>query len=195
MFRVKTITGAALLLVMLGGSAGAVIRQWLASEGGNSHYYEAIAISTGTSVSWAQADRAATYSGGYLATITSAAENAFVFDLIDEAMYWNNRTNLRGPWIGGYQEPGADEPAGGWKWVTAELFAYANWDTGQPNDFGPTNENRLHFGNQPFRTPTWNDVPEDYTEVISYVVEYVPEPATVLLLGLGTLGLSSKRSR
>ena len=58
------------------------------------------------------------------------------------------------------------------------------WDTAQPNDFGD-NENRIHFGDRPNRTDTWNDVTQDFPEINSYVVEYIPEPASGLLLALG----------
>ena len=55
--------------------------------------------------------------GGYLATITSAEENAFVFALIrDNPALWAHRPsgNSFGPWIGGYQPAGSSEPADGW---------------------------------------------------------------------------------
>src|SRR5687767_6182351 len=75
-------------------------------------------------ISWNAANAAAigsTFSGqsGHLATITSAAENAFI-DLIV-----NSGTEA---WIGGFQPPGSPEPAGNWQWVNGEgLFTYTNW--------------------------------------------------------------------
>lgn len=158
--------------------------QWSVADGGNGHYYEPIAV--GGVISWDQANQAATQAGGYLATITSEEENDFVFALIDSPEYWYSSYNLRGPWIGGIQEPGAVEPGGGWTWITGEPFVYTNWDATQPNNF-THNENRLHFGNQPTRVPYWNDVTEDFPEIKAYVVEYIPEPATAALLALGAL--------
>lgn len=61
---------------------------------------------------------------GHLATITSAAENQFVSSIGDLRLYW----------LGGYQPPGSQEPAGGWTWITGEPFAFNNWDVTEPNN-------------------------------------------------------------
>lgn len=178
------------MTVALAASGSGALKQWTVADGGNGHFYEAVAVPS--VITWQQANIAAEAAGGYLVTITSEAENNFVFDLIDEPAYWNPSYNLRGPWIGAYQPEGAPEPDGGWEWVSGENFDYANWDTGQPNNSGGL-ENRIHFGNRPGRTPTWNDVPQDFPEIKSYVVEYVPEPATIILLGAGGAGLVRRR--
>jgi|GEM_PF-1501706 len=137
---------------------------------GNGHLYQAVA--TAEPITWSQALQAANEAGGYLATITSAGENEFVFSLIDSDPYWFVGTDsyLHGPWIGGLQPVGSPEPAGGWSWVTGELFVYANWDGSQPNNKG--NEDRIHFGFSVFRTQAWNDVSENYAEINAYVIEY-----------------------
>jgi beta-lactamase regulating signal transducer with metallopeptidase domain/Leucine-rich repeat (LRR) protein len=144
--------------------------QWLASEGGNGHFYQAVRMSK--PLPWNEADRLARALGGHLVTLTSKAENDFVFRLVDNDTYWYHSYNWRGPWIGALQPPGSAEPAGGWTWVTGEPFSYAIWDAGQPNNFNGSPENRLHFGNQRSRIPTWNDVRENFEEVISFVVEF-----------------------
>ena len=179
-----------ILTVSLGTTVKAVPVEWPVSEGGNGHLYEAIAVPQ--PITWSAANIAAQSAGGYLVTITSQAENNFVFSLIDDPIYWYSGYNLRGPWTGGYQPPGSPEPDGGWSWVTGEPFVYSNWADGLPNEFNNNNENRIHFGNKPYRTPTWNDVPENFSEIKAYVVE-IPEPATVLLLSLGSLALLRKQ--
>ena len=161
----------------------AVPVEWSVADGGNGHFYEAVSVAG--VISWGQANVAAAEAGGYLVTITSEQENEFVFNLIDSPSYWYEGYNLRGPWIGAYQAPRSVEPAGGWQWVTGEPFAYTNWDTGQPNNMGGS-EDRIYFGNQPVRVPRWNDAPADFTEVRAYVVEYVPEPATMIIVALGS---------
>jgi len=50
---------------------------WSESNGGNGHWYELVS----TSVSWEEANAEAQARGGYLATITSAEENAYVMGL------------------------------------------------------------------------------------------------------------------
>ncbi len=127
---------------------------------------------------------------GYLATITSQAENDFI------------RLKTVGVgWIG------ASDAAveGQWRWVTGPeglnggtLFwegkgsgapfnsAYSNWNAGEPNDSGG-NEDYAHitfFPNNPFSSYKWNDLPNaggggDYVSA-GYLIEfggYADEPA------------------
>lgn len=143
--------------------------QWPITDGGNGHSYLAVALDN--PISWPDANDMANLLGGHLVTLTSAEENDFVFHLIDDEMYWYPGFNLRGPWTGGYQLPGATEPTGGWVWVTGEPFVFERWETGQPNNFG-RNEDRIHFGNKRAKVQTWNDVAFDFEEVRSYVVEF-----------------------
>ncbi|MBL7154146.1 MAG: PEP-CTERM sorting domain-containing protein [Phycisphaerae bacterium] len=191
MERLRVLALAVLAVAWGASSSRGVLQQWLPADGGNGHFYEAVAVPS--VVTWQEANVAATGAGGYLATITSEAENDFIFGLIDDPAYWNPSYNLRGPWIGGFQPARSPEPDGNWQWVTGESFVYDNWDNGQPNNSGNGNENRLHFGNRPERTPTWNDVTEDFPEIKSYVVEYIPEPGSALLLALGAGAAIRKR--
>jgi len=106
--------------------------QWSLEDGGNEHWYEAVAVPE--SISWPEADVAASAAGGYLVTVTSSQENAFVFNLINDDAYWYfvpfslvSGGSSIGPFIGGYQLSGSAEPSGGWTWVTGEPFSYTNW--------------------------------------------------------------------
>ncbi len=144
--------------------------EWPVSAGGNGHFYQAVRMPK--PLPWNEADRLAKLLGGHLVAITSAAENDFVFRLIDDDTYWYHSYNWRGPWIGAVQPPGSAEPDGGWSWVTGEPFTYTRWDAGQPNNFNGSPENRIHFGNQRSRIPTWNDVRENFEEVVSFIVEW-----------------------
>lgn len=180
---------AATLSIPTAGLAAAV--EWPLLAGGNGHYYEVFAASAG--ISWESASVAATTAGGYLATIASAAENAFVFSLVasDPGLWYIDHGHGHGPWLGGFQPPGSPEPAGNWQWVNGEgMFTYTNWAMFEPNNDGG-NEDAIHFfGFNSMIGATWNDVwPE--ISMLGYVVEYnsnpVPLPAGLWLLGSGVL--------
>ena len=174
--------------------ASAERERWEVADGGNGHWYEVFAgpqLPNGVPgvISWAAANLDAQARGGYLATITSAAENEFVFSLVDLPVYWSQipEGTYFGPWLGGLQAPDAPDPASDWIWVTGEPFEYTNWHPGEPNDlFGILEEDRLVFlaveGSTGPRSAFWNDESEIKRNVVSYVVEYVPEPATFTLL-------------
>ena len=82
------------------------------------------AVSTEKATSAPPSRAAAENVGGYLATITSAEENEFVYDLISDSRFWYvglpGSEYSFGPWLGGYQYDNEDEPAGHGRWVTDE---------------------------------------------------------------------------
>jgi hypothetical protein len=159
--------------------ANTVIVEWPAAQGGNGHFYQGV-CGSGT-IEWDEARDAAEDMGGYLVTNTSQAENDFVTDLIDEPGFWNlaSFACIVGPWIGGTQPPGADEPGGGWEWVTGEPFVYDNWVEGEPDDFDG-DDAIVYWGGCPSDDRGfWADlVSSELGEVISYVVEWDQNPVT-----------------
>ncbi|MCY2953622.1 MAG: endo-1,4-beta-xylanase [Planctomycetota bacterium] len=161
---------------------------------GTGHYYEPVA----GVMSWTEARDAAaggTYKGmlGHLATITSAAENEFVYGLVKDnpdMWYVDGNGTRSGPWLGGYQEPGQDvAPNVGWKWVTGENWVEwdpSPWIDGNPDDWkgddGVNGEDYLQYlNNATIQGPRWNDAANIAYPKRGYVVEY--EPA-VKYLGL-----------
>jgi Lectin C-type domain len=151
--------------------------QWPIADGGNGHYYEAVLIPDG--ISWTAANEIANNKQGdwHLVTITSAAENAFVYDLVDDdPAFWKRggtSGNWGGPWIGGYQE----NDTGPWKWVTGEPFEYKNWGPREP--FGNGDKIAL-FGYQRRMGPHWNDAYDKHM-YYGYIIESetMPPPPVI----------------
>jgi len=186
------------MLLGCSGVARAVPTVWQVASGGNGHSYEVIASGP---ITWTNARSAAIAKGGDLATLTSAAENAFVFSLADNASFWNNPNGVDsvGPWIGGLQPAGSAEPAGGWQWVTGEPFNFTNWSSNSPNNNTTLgNEDRIDLyaqgASNAVRSGTWNDAASADTNITSYVVEYVPEPSAVSLLAIGFVLAGRRRA-
>jgi len=198
---------AMMVIASLNGVSKAGPVQWLLADGGNGHFYEAVVVPEGTnwesSIDWESAKNVAVVAGGYLATITSVEENAFVFSLVsgNDDFYrpsWPNieHSYLNGPWIGGFQPPGSPEPDGNWQWVTGEAFTYTNWASGEPSNWSgpdrPEDRLQLYAGGTLNDNSKWNDLPH-VSLTHGYVVEYIPEPTTLLLLGIGSLMLRKKQ--
>ncbi len=141
--------------------------RWEESAGGNGHWYKAVAVSGG--ISWTEADLRARAEGAYLATITCASENEFVFDLVASPSFFNHRGC--GPLLGGFQRKGAPEHDEGWCWVTAEPWGFTRWGPEAPN--GGPSEDRLQYRSGVPRTaaPIWNDLGRDDSNTSGYVME------------------------
>lgn len=150
----------------------------------NGHWYEVVVETE--PISWTDARDAAVARGGYLATLTSAEENQFVFEVAcatPEA--WIHPAEwAQGPWLGGYQDrtaPDYTEPSGGWRWVTGEPWSYTSWLSGQPDNWLGIEDYLLFWGLY-VQTPTWNDLGSPQTQICSYIVEYESvdtEPPTI----------------
>jgi hypothetical protein len=135
--------------------------------------------STG-SMTWTQARQACFNMGGHLVTITSAAENNFVFNT------WPSG------WIGFTDEV----VEGQWRWVTGEVVTYTNWNAGEPNNAG--NEDYAQF----VTGGRWNDLPNvslPYVLEFEYIVTTTPWVLHTTVYtnnnGFYTINISSDPSR
>jgi hypothetical protein len=210
---------AALLLLAPTSFAAPIV--WSTEAGGNGHSYGFVRLynneSWSESSDMAEATTLEDGSLGYLATITSAEEQAF----IQNAVLPTFGVNKNQVWIGGQQdaEPvdgtsGAPlTPSAGWKWivntsVAPESWSYTNWlSENEPSNEGNIDERFLtmwvHYYNSGVDLRgRWNDeddVAPSTAVIIGMIVEWspasVPEPATAALsaLGLGLLALRLRR--
>jgi|GEM_PF-6148322 len=85
----------------------------------NGHYYRRFEMV----MNWFDARDYCESQGGYLATITSTAEQDFVYANLVQG----GSSYLHECWLGGYQSDTATSPDTDWAWVTGEPWSYTNW--------------------------------------------------------------------
>ena len=153
---------AVLLLAVICASAFADARvTW------NGHTYQ-VCMEQGT---WKQANAACKAAGGHLVTITSAAEQKFVYKQI-----MKHKGNVF--WMGLKKASN-----GKWGWVTKEKLAYTNWAEGQPDGeyeaaYGAIYARAEDWG---IRAGQWDDCNNDWDEVC-YVCEWDSIPVESIKL-------------
>jgi subtilisin-like proprotein convertase family protein len=154
---------------------------WPVSAGGNGHWYKAVATN-GVNVSWKACDQIAHDAGGYLATITNAAENNFVFSLVNNGAFFNGVAgNGSGPCLGGVRTNGVigvPPYTTGWTWETGEPWVYTNWSQSpilEPDDCCGGQSNLVFFSGSPgVPAATWDDVGAADHNIGGYVIERNP---------------------
>lgn len=108
----------------------------------NGHYY--YLYSGGIASTYDEAAQYCGSKGGYLATLTSEAENDFVYSYITqqgcESAYFGLSDAIR---------------EGNWEWCTGEPFSYSNWHVGEPNGENSYEDYALLY--YKYTDGTWND--------------------------------------
>ena len=150
------------------------------------HNYYLLAQST-----WTVAENEAISLGGYLVTINDAAEDNWV-----STTFSNFGGVQRGLWIGLTDQ----DHEGTFTWVSGDPSTYRHWEAGQPDNggvqFGPENWVNIWPNPGPRDPGTWNDFSNaDNWEGMPFsgVVEVVPEPSAVALMGFGAAALILRR--
>ncbi|MDA9963150.1 hypothetical protein N9D63_09725, partial [Opitutales bacterium] len=109
---------------------------------------------------WKEAKADAEKRGGHLATFVTNEEWESFLAIVggkDNVPY--------GAWMGGTDE----KTEGVWEWITNEVWKYANWRRGEPNNAGG-NEDHLHVWHIKSNTQKqWND---QRTGKFPYILEY-----------------------
>ncbi len=190
MKNVRSFVLAVFLILVFAGVTSAMPLQW---EDGNGHWYEVIV----DEVDWETA-KGEVKDGYHLATITSAAEQDFLKDLMSQysGEFWlGAEQNLSAAAETAKNNDDINIAASGWEWVTGEAWDYTSWQKGEPNDWGGE---EYHLGFWSRFDWNWNDE-HGKSNVKGYVIESnaasVPEPASMFLFGSGLIALAGVRKK
>ena len=108
----------------------------------NGHYYYVFSVENVTN--WDAARAYCESLGGYLATITSQAENDAIYSQLLKQGYKSAYFGLTD-----------SETEGIWQWVTGEPVDYFNWHSGEPNSESSREDYAMFY--YKFKDGTWND--------------------------------------
>ena len=142
---------------------------------------------------WTQAEAWAIEVGGHLATINDNVENTWLAAFITAGNEENEWYSYGTGWIGLEYISGNRNSPDSWQWTSDEPVTFFNY----PADlYYEGTHMYLHGSDHPVSPGKWNcnpvhdSYPGDY---LPGVIEIVPEPTTILLLGFGGLTLLRKR--
>jgi len=136
---------------------------------------------------WTNSESEAITFGGHLVTINDAAEDQWVFDTfsgfaeVDRNLWLGlNDADIEGTFV----------------WSSGETSLYTNFAPGEPSG-GPGGSDDYIRINAESSLPTgaWGDSGNNSSLTIYGVVEIVPEPGTVALLGISGLLATRRRRR
>jgi hypothetical protein len=124
--------------------------------------------------------------GGYLASVTSDAENSFITSLLnaDQRLFLSgydtgtNTSYKMGAWIGLYRDPVSKDSRSSWKWENGEPMNYTKWYKNRANNGKAGNNYALYFTERLGKTDlatqyvdAWKDMAE-YDRGYAFVVEF-----------------------
>ena len=152
----KQLMAIGVAVALTAGASAQDAVQWRVEDGGNGHWYALMRVPQ----AWQQARKWCDDHGGHLATVTSLNESALIASLSLSSHTW----------LGGFQDAQSSdfsEPAGGWRWITGESWTVSVWNSAEPNNYPPGQENWLATHNN---LQTWADLPGDWT--LPFIIEF-----------------------
>lgn len=128
---------------------------------------------TTTAMTWAQAEAEAVALGGHLVAINDAAEQAALISQFGSAeIFWIGLTD--------------QVTEGTFVWSNGDPLTYTNWAGGQPDDSLGEDFVVMNWGSP----GPWNDFGADASvRGIIELTSAVPEPGSLVLMGMGALGI------
>ena len=112
---------------------------------------------------------------GHLASVTSAAENTAIYDIVGYDYTHGNTSSRYKYFIGGEKDTD-----GNYKWLNGETFSYTNWSSSNPDNYSPCNG---QYYIAVLSSGQWDDC-DDLTsskgkETSGFVCEYEPTSLSV----------------
>jgi hypothetical protein len=162
----------------------------------NGHFYRSIlTVSTATSARAAARASLLYEQNGYLATITSSAENEFIANRVVQLPAWIGASDVEveGDWV---WTGGSENDQSFWEGDSlgsAVNGSYANWAVGQPS--GQADHDYAYFDDF---FDTWYDSPNENDFVNGYLIEYGEDnasdcPSTVIAIGEVSINVVAAR--
>lgn len=154
------------LFLLIAASVTAQPVQWTEEAGGNGHFYLAVPSDV-VGLDWSDARVMAEGMGGYLATVTSAEDNEWI---------WLNLGTPEQHYLGGHRS------GTGWAWITGEPWSFTAWAPWEPNNAN---------GGEPYleyaHNMDWNDVGDLDLGIQGFIVEWDEGVVGSVGLSWGTL--------
>ncbi|QDT67918.1 Lectin C-type domain protein [Planctomycetes bacterium MalM25] len=146
-------------------------------------------------LSWTEAETEALQLGGHLVAINDLAEQEWIVDTFPGQPQPGGVSDSYHLWIG--LNDAADD--GTFVWSNGDPVTYTRWNPGEPNNFGG-DEDYVHFYNFANGAFEWNDAPDvrlfpSSGGPMSALVEVVPEPSSLVGVGLVVVAAISRSNR